>query len=94
MRPTKKMINSMLLILKNYQIKKAVIFGSYARDEANENSDVDVAIDYRGRMTLFDFVGLKIELQEQIGKKVDLTTFRALHPIIKRNALQGAIRIL
>lgn len=60
-------------ILKKYGIKKAYIFGSYARNEANKNSDVDIMIVGGNKLkTLLDITGLEIELNEVLKKKVDV----------------------
>jgi len=59
-------------ILKRYHVKKAGIFGSVARGEETEESDIDILVEIDDRMSLLDFVGLKLELEDALGKKVDL----------------------
>ena len=64
-------------ICKNYDISKAYLFGSYARGEARDDSDVDIRIDkgnshkLRG---LIEVSGLQLELMDALGKQVDLIT--------------------
>ena len=59
-------------ILKRHDVKKAAIFGSYARGEEKKKSDVDILIEYkRDDKSLFDFVGLKLDLEEKLKKQVD-----------------------
>src|SRR3989338_10163695 len=60
-------------ILKKEGIKKAGIFGSYARGEQKKNSDVDILVEFNG--SLLDLVGLEIELKKILKKKVDLVTY-------------------
>ncbi len=64
-------------IMEAYDVKEAFLFGSYARGEANEKSDVDLRID-RGKSKkiqgLFDVSGLRLELIDALGKDVDLIT--------------------
>lgn len=60
-------------ILKKYEIKKAYIFGSYARNEANKDSDIDLMIVGGNKLnTLLDLAGFEIELKEVLKKKVDV----------------------
>jgi predicted nucleotidyltransferase len=77
-------------ILRRHGVAKAFVFGSYARGEENEKSDVDLLIEYPSgsRKTLFDLAGLKDELEEALQKKVDLVTEKALSPFIKSAVLK------
>lgn len=60
-------------ILKKYGIKKAYIFGSYARNEANKNSDIDIMIVGGIRLkTLLDMADFEIELMKVLKKNVDV----------------------
>lgn len=62
-----------LNILKKYEIKKAYIFGSYARNEATKNSDVDIMIVGGDKInTLIDMAGFEIELRSALEKNVDV----------------------
>ncbi len=65
-------------IFKNYGVKKAYIFGSYAKGEQTDDSDVDIIVD-RGRLkSLFQLCGLQGELSETLQKNVDLLTSESL----------------
>lgn len=59
-------------ICKEYGIKKAYLFGSYARGEATENSDIDIRIEKGNLKGLFQLSGLRIDLVEALGVEVDL----------------------
>lgn len=62
-----------LKVLKKYGIEKAYIFGSYARNEANKNSDVDIMIVGGSKInTLLDMSGFEIELKDVLKKNVDV----------------------
>ncbi|MBU1071144.1 nucleotidyltransferase family protein [Patescibacteria group bacterium] len=74
-------------ILENEGIVKAAVFGSYATEEAKQNSDVDLLIKFTGRKSLFDLVGLKLELENVLKKKVDLLTYRSIHPLLQDTIL-------
>ena len=56
------------------------IFGSFARNEMREESDIDVLVEFNGRISLLELVGLELDLSEQIGRKVDLITRGAVYP--------------
>lgn len=69
------------------------IFGSVARDEATEDSDVDILVDFDSRKGLFGFADLKFYLEEILDSHVDLVTRRALHPALKKRILSEAKEI-
>lgn len=60
-------------IFKKYNIKKIYLFGSYAREEANENSDIDFLIS-NNNLTLFSLSALENELIEVLKKDIDIIT--------------------
>ena len=59
------------------------LFGSTARGEETINSDVDLLVDFNQPKTLFDLARIKIQLQDLLGKKVDLVLKDSIKPIIK-----------
>ncbi len=81
-------------ILKRNGVVKAGIFGSVARGEAEKVSDIDVLIEYKGKKSLFDFVDLKLNLEEKLHKRVDLVEYSAIHPILKERILKDEVKIL
>jgi predicted nucleotidyltransferase len=72
-----------LSTFESYSIKSVGIFGSYARGENTPESDLDILIDYEKPLDLLELVGLEQELSEKLGIKVDLITYRSLHPLVK-----------
>lgn len=80
-------------VLKRHKITKAGIFGSFAKNKATENSDVDILVELTYPMSLLDFIGIKQELEEILQKSVDLVEYKAIKPIIKDNILNSEIRI-
>ena len=80
--------------LKKYKIKKAGIFGSVVRKEATDDSDVDILVELPDQASLFDLAGLKIDLEELLGKKVDVLTYNSLHPLLKEQILAEQVEIL
>lgn len=69
------------------------VFGSIARDEATEDSDVDILVDFDSKKGLFGFADLKFYLEEILGRHVDLVTRRALHPALKTRILRESKEI-
>lgn len=70
------------------------IFGSYARGEENENSDLDILIDFNLKVDLLELIGMEQELSELLGIKVDLITLRSVHQSLKSYIESDLIRIV
>jgi uncharacterized protein len=88
MRPSealKKHRNQVLEIIGRYPVSNPRVFGSAARGEDEEGSDLDVVIDVTGPFSYFDMAKLAIELEALLGCKVDLGTARSLRPEIAGN---------
>lgn len=83
-----------LPVLKKYGVTRAGIFGSVVRGEAREESDIDILVEIESRMSLLDFAGLKLELEEALGKPVDLGEYSEIKPIIKKQILEEEVPIL
>jgi uncharacterized protein len=71
------------------------LFGSVARDEAKTRSDLDLFIDYDpdGKFSLLELVGIKLLLEEKLGVQVDVTTRDSLHPMLRADIEQSAVRV-
>ena len=67
------------------------IFGSAARGEADERSDVDVLVDMEPGRSLLDMGGLLMDLQELLGRRVDVVSERGLRERIRERVLREAI---
>lgn len=59
-------------ILKNFAVKKAILFGSYAKNNPTKQSDIDLVIDSEGKLLNIYFYGLLEELVQKLQKNVDL----------------------
>ena len=83
-------------ILKRHDVKRAAVFGSFVRGEENEKSDIDVLIEFRGGSDkgLLDLVGLKLDLEEALNRKVDIVEYPAIKPLLKNIILREQIPIL
>jgi predicted nucleotidyltransferase len=71
------------------------LFGSTARDEAHDASDLDLFVDYdpSSRFNAFDLVGIKQFLEDELGLSVDVTTRDGLHPVLRGDIEQNAVRV-
>ena len=67
------------------------IFGSVARGDADEHSDLDVLVDMETGRSLFDLGGLLSELEDLLGRSVDVVTEKGLRDRIRQRVLQEAI---
>lgn len=90
----KKIKTKIIKILKQDNIKKAGIFGSYAEGKQKKNSDIDILIQPTKDMSLLDLSGLKIKLRIALGKKVDLVSYNYIHPYLKRKILESEVKII
>jgi len=81
-------------ILKRYKIRRAGIFGSYARGEAKRGSDVDILVKVPRRFSLLDLAGLELELERYVRKNVDLLTYKGVHRLLKERILKEEVKIL
>ena len=80
------------VIKQRYHVKKIGIFGSFARGEETERSDIDVLVDLKDGYETFDnFMDLKYFLEDLFNRKVDLVTIDALRPQLKDDILQEVI---
>jgi predicted nucleotidyltransferase len=81
---------AVLALAAKYGASNVRVFGSVAEGEANEASDVDFLVDMEPGRSLFDMGGLLMDLQELLGRKVDLVTEPALHWYIRERVMHQA----
>ena len=65
-------------ILKAHKIKKAAVFGSFARGYFDDKSDVDILIEPPEGFSLFDLAGLHLNLEDMLGRKVDVMIYDSI----------------
>lgn len=86
--------NQVIPVLKQADIKKAALFGSYVRGDNSEESDIDMLVAFPEDTTLVDVAHLKHQLEEILKKKVDLVSFNAISPLIRDSILQHQFALL
>ncbi len=67
------------------------VFGSVARSEANEASDIDFLVDFSPEYRLWDRIGLKQDLEDLLGRKVDVVLEKRLRELIRDDILRDAV---
>lgn len=83
-----ELINS---IATKHGVKRISLFGSVARGEEQEKSDIDLLVDFDEGASLFDLINLKLELEGIYNRKVDITTVNSLHPLMASQVRDEAI---
>jgi uncharacterized protein len=81
-------------ILKKKDVKKAALFGSILKGDFNSESDIDILIKFEGKKSLLDLADLKMELEDKLGRKVDILTYDSIHPLLKDIILNEQVQIL
>ncbi|HCS78942.1 TPA: hypothetical protein DIV55_04340 [Patescibacteria group bacterium] len=81
-------------ILKEAGVTRSALFGSYVRGDHTSESDIDLLVDVPRGTTLFDIVELQTRLEETLQKKVDLVTYRSIHPRLRESILKHQVQIL
>jgi uncharacterized protein len=78
---------------ERYGVASLFLFGSVARDEARPDSDVDLLVEFKHPIGLFEFIELQQRLESLLGCKVDLGTRRSLKLQLTERVFQEAIRV-
>lgn len=85
-------------VLKKYGITKASLFGSAVAGEMKEVSDIDILVALPSTVHGFDYVALKVDLQEELestlGKKIDVVEYDLIKPALKKYILPTQLQIL
>ena len=85
--------SDILKIAAKYGAENVRVFGSMARGDERPDSDLDLLVVFQNGRTLMDHSGLIVDLQDLLGRKVDVTSERALHWYIRDRILDEAIAI-
>lgn len=80
-------------VLKKYNITRAGLFGSCARGEDTEISDVDILVEFGDDLSLIDYMRIKLNLEGILNKKVDLVEYQAIKSQLRKRILSDEIRM-
>lgn len=79
-----KLVEKSGQIKKEFYVQQLGIFGSYVRDEQTEDSDIDILVDFeKGHKDFFNYMKLKVYLEEVLGREVDLVMKDAVKPRLR-----------
>jgi predicted nucleotidyltransferase len=80
--------------LKRLGVEHLYLFGSTVRDEASDDSDVDLFFDHeRGKIGLFELMDLKERASDILGRRADVMTRSSLHPVLKQRIEESAVLV-
>lgn len=80
-------------VLKKHNVVKAGIFGSYATENHTPNSDIDILVSINKKISLLEFVKIKLELEDLLEKRVDLVEYDSIKPRLKERILSEELRV-
>ena len=83
-----------LPVLRKHGVKRAGIFGSVARGDATPESDVDILVELDAGASLFDFIDVKHDLEDALGRRIDLVEYAAIKPRLRDRILREEAPIL
>jgi predicted nucleotidyltransferase len=83
--------DEILAVCAKYGARNVRLFGSVARSEADEQSDIDFLVELEPGRSLFDLGGLQYDLEQLLGCRVDVVTERGLKPRIRERVLREAV---
>ena len=82
-----------LEIAKKFGAKNIRVFGSMARGEESPESDLDIIVDMEKGSSLLDIIAIKQDIEELLGRKVDIVTEASISPYIRRTILREAVNL-
>ncbi|BDG28590.1 nucleotidyltransferase family protein [Thermus thermophilus] len=89
--PTPVSPQALAELCQRYGVRRLLLFGSFARGEADEKSDVDLLVEFfPGRTPGLGFARLQEELTRLFGRRVDLHTLGSLSPYLREEVLKEA----
>lgn len=88
------MISLIKPVLARYGVRSASIVGSFAHGTETRRSDLDLIIEIDKPMSLLTFATIKIELEETLGRKVDLMERSAITPRLRQSILTKEIVVV
>ncbi len=95
MNPSVEEIRQTVLpILRRYGVTRAALFGSAVTGRLRPDSDIDILVRIGADISLLDFVGLKLDLEQALNRRVDLVEYDTIKPRLRERILQEQETIL
>jgi len=80
--------------LKKLGVQRLFLFGSVARDDGKDDSDIDLFFDHaKGQLGLYELMDVKERAQEILGRRTDIMTRASLHPVLREKIEETALRV-
>ncbi len=80
------------ILTERFGVDELSVFGSYARDQATETSDLDILVKFEGPSTFRGYFGTQFYIEDLLGVEVDLVTDKALRselrPFVKKDLIR------
>lgn len=86
--------NVVVPILKQYGVSRASLFGSVVHGKLGPDSDIDLLVDMPAGASLIDLASLGLDLEQALGRKVDILTYNSIHPRLRERILAEQVVIL
>jgi hypothetical protein len=91
LRRLRRLRARILEVARRHGASNVRVFGSVARGEGDERSDVDLLVDMKPDHSLFDLAALAVDLRELLGRDVDVATLAALKPRVRDRIVREAV---
>ncbi len=86
-------VDKLIELCRQNGVVQIALFGSVARGEADQQSDIDLIVEFSQRISLLRFAALERQLSEALGRKVDLFTEAAISPYL-RETIKRDLRVI
>jgi hypothetical protein len=81
-------------LMRERGVTRAGVFGSFARGDENDSSDVDFLVEFESGRSLLDLSGLRLDLAAALDRDVDVATPNSLHPRLRERVLAELVPLL
>jgi uncharacterized protein len=80
--------------LKKLGVEHLFLFGSVARDDAKDDSDIDLFFDHaKGKLGVYELMDVKERARKILGRRTDIMTRASLHPVLRERIEETALRV-
>jgi len=95
MRKTTEVFSGKIIpVLHQHGVIHAAFFGSFARGDEREDSDVDILVEFEEGRSLLDLAALKLDLEDALAMSIDVVTYNSLSPKIRKAILNEQMIII
>lgn len=89
-----EIIETVRPVLATHGVRRAGLFGSAVEGDLEEGSDVDILVQIPPDRSLLDLVALKRDLEEALGREVDIVEYETIHPRLKDRILDAQVAVV